>query len=1148
MSNTAKQNLRNTGIPVLGALPWGCHACQFYQSKDDLLDILVPYFKAGLESNEFCLWVVTEPLSGAEAASALQKAAPDLDKRLAERQMEITIVPRTLSVKEATHSLRQAVPDLEDHLAGGAIEIISHDHWYLTEGTFEPARVVEAWKQKLDQALVKGYAGMRVQGNEAWLTKGNWKNFIKYENELNEVLSGLRMIVLCTYPLAGRNAGEIFDVAHAHEYAIAKRHGAWEVLETPELKKSKVELTNLTKELEQRVQERTAELRESESQLQLVIDTIPTMAWTVLPDGTLDFANQHWLEYSGLSLEQALQDPTGTIHPDDFPKVMEKWRTKMAAVQPFEHEMRLRRADGEYRWFLVRTVPMLDTGGKILKWYGTSTDIEDRKQIETTLRQSEDHLRLVLDTTPALIHTGRSDGYLDYFNQRWLEYVGVSLEHLQGWGWTAEIHPEDVDGMVKRWRASLASGEVFQYEARVRRADGEYRWMLHHKVPLRDGHGNIVKWYGSSVDVEDRKRAELQSRVLIDAIPQQIWSGPSDGTLDYCNDRWRSYMGLGLDELRGDGWQTMLHPEDRDRVLQAWHESVVHGTPYEQEERHRGADGTYRWFLSRGVPLRDVEGHIVRWFGTNTDIEGRKQAEEKLQQSEHRFREVTESIDEVFWLKDTGTNEIIYVSPAYEKVWGRSCESLYKAHRSWLDSVDPDDFERVEKATQRQLETDYDLEYRIIRPDGSARWIHDRAFPIRDGEGEIYRIAGVAADITTHRELEQQLRQSQKMEAFGQLAGGIAHDFNNMLSVIQMHTSLLLDEEGMNPPVKSSLQDIMATAERAGGLTRQLLTFSRREVKQARDLNLAEVVETMIKLLRRVLGEDIAIETRFASPLPVVHADPGMIEQVIMNLAVNARDAMPNGGRLSVTLKPEEIGDARTTRHPGVTPGQFVCLSVSDIGSGIAPENLSRIFEPFFTTKEVGKGTGLGLATVFGIVEQHRGWIEVESEVNRGTTFRVFLPALTSVAPSRDAEPVQPKPRGGNEAILLVEDETALRVITRIALEQHGYRVFPAPTPAAALEIWEKKRGSIDLLLTDLIMPGGMSGRELAEQLLADEPGLKVIYTSGYSEDIVSRHLHLDQGRAFLQKPCSSIALLAEVRACLDERHRTRDSSFASSA
>jgi PAS domain S-box-containing protein len=358
-----------------------------------------------------------------------------------------------------------------------------------------------------------------------------------------------------------------------------------------------------------------------EERLRLIIDTIPAIVWRKLPDGSADFLNRKFREYTGLSLEHGLGwGWMNAFHPDD--RLMEEWRAALAAEKPFEKEARVRRADGQYRWFLIRAVPLRDEQRNIVKWYGTTSDIED-------LKRAEDRIRLVINTIPVMAWTVRRDGVVDFVNQRWLDYTGLSLEE-EIEDPTRAVHPEDLPRIMKKWLADMAAGEPSEDEMRLRRADGEYRWFLVRTAPLRDEQGNLVKWYGVSIDIEDHKRAESQSRTLLDAIPQQIWSGPSDGTFDYCNERWRSYMGLGLEELQGDGWQSMLHPDDRERVLRAWHKSVTMGTPYEQEERHRGVDGTYRWFLARGLPLPDAEGRIVRWYGTNTDIEDRKQAEEEL--------------------------------------------------------------------------------------------------------------------------------------------------------------------------------------------------------------------------------------------------------------------------------------------------------------------------------------------------------------------------------------------------------------------------------------------------------------------------------------------------------------------------------------
>jgi len=358
-----------------------------------------------------------------------------------------------------------------------------------------------------------------------------------------------------------------------------------------------------------------------QERLRLIIDTIPTIVWRKLPDGSADFLNKHFQEYTGLSLEDGMGwGWMNAFHPDD--RLKEEWRAALAAGKPFEKEARLRRADGQYRWFLIRAVPLIDERGNIANWYGMTTDIEEMKK-------AEDRVRLIIDTLPTMVWTLRPNGTIDFVNQRWLDYTGLTLEEEIEEP-TRPVHPQDLPRVMEKWLADMAAGQPSEDEMRLQRADGEYRWFLVRTAPLRDEQRNLFKWYGIAIDIEDRKRAESESRTLLDAIPQQIWSGPPDGTLDYCNERWRSYIGLGLEELQGDGWQRMLHPGDRERVLNAWHESVTKGTLYEQEERHRSADGAYRWFLARGVPLRNADGRIVRWYGTNTDIEDRKQAEEEL--------------------------------------------------------------------------------------------------------------------------------------------------------------------------------------------------------------------------------------------------------------------------------------------------------------------------------------------------------------------------------------------------------------------------------------------------------------------------------------------------------------------------------------
>jgi PAS domain S-box-containing protein len=511
----------------------------------------------------------------------------------------------------------------------------------------------------------------------------------------------------------------------------------------------------------------------------------------------------------------------------------------------------------------------------------------------------------------------------------------------------------------------------------------------------------------------------------------------------------------------------------------------------------------------------------------------RRQAEAALRASEERFRELAENIQEVFWMTDPAKGKMLYVSPAYEAIWGRSRLSLYESPAAWLDSIHEDDRDRIRLAAAAQARGGYNEVYRIVRPDGGLRWIHDRGFPVVGEGGEVARIVGTAEDVTKQRQLEEQYRQSQKMEAIGRLAGGVAHDFNNILAAMMMQAELTLMEDDIPDDVRQSLGDIRADAQRAANLTRQLLLFSRREVMQPRNLDLNDLVTSLAKMLQRIIGEDVRLEIDLHEGPLLTYADPGMLDQVLMNLAVNARDAMPSGGSLLLETAERTIAAEEAAASTDASEGRHLCLSVTDTGCGIAPEHLSRVFEPFFTTKVAGSGTGLGLATVFGIVKQHGGWLEVDSQVDKGTTFRVFLPAVEA-SDTPHVVPDSVAVGGGSETILLVEDEAAVRTLTHVVLERSGYRVLPASSGVEAVAVWERSKGKVDLLFTDIVMPDQMSGRELAERLRTDDPGLRVLFTSGYSADIAGRALILQAGQNFIAKPASPQQILASVRRCLD--------------
>jgi len=402
-----------------------------------------------------------------------------------------------------------------------------------------------------------------------------------------------------------------------------------------------------------------------------------------------------------------------------------------------------------------------------------------------------------------------------------------------------------------------------------------------------------------------------------------------------------------------------------------------------------------------------------------------------------------------------------------------------------------------------------------------------------ESDGKRRLLLSLLRDATSHRRLEEQLRQSQKMEAIGQLAGGIAHDFNNILTIILGHATLLTMAQ-LDAKALVSAQQIKQASERAAGLTRQLLAFGRKQIFNPRPLDLNRVVGKMTDLLARLLGEDITLQIHPNNEPAVVSADVSMLEQILLNLSVNSRDAMPRGGRLTIRIETENLDVEHTRRVAEARPGRFVRLSHEDTGEGIPPENLSRIFEPFFTTKELGKGTGLGLATVFGIVKQHEGWVEVESELGKGTAFHLYFPVSPEPATDPDQADVQFHARKGTETILVVEDERDLRESVTRTLNLTGYRGFQAVDGQNALQIWAEYKQEINLLFTDIIMPGGLNGRELADRLWAERPELKVIFSSGYGAEALGKNFKLNPKLNYLQKPYLPQTLSRVIRRCLD--------------
>ncbi|MBV8758401.1 MAG: PAS domain S-box protein [Deltaproteobacteria bacterium] len=614
---------------------------------------------------------------------------------------------------------------------------------------------------------------------------------------------------------------------------------------------------------------------------------------------------------------------------------------------------------------------------------------------------------------------------------------------------------------------------------------------------------------------------EALFRAVIDHASDALFVHGPDGRVIDVNDAACRSLGYTRHELLG------MMPGDFDAKmtaddLAALSTRLEAGDVVSIDSRHRRKDGST--FPVEVRIQRFAHDGTFRSVSLARDMTHRELAAKQLRESEERFRELAETISDVFWIVDPHKHEILYISPAYEKIWGRPTATAYASPRSWLDAVHEEDRERVREAAETRHESAYSAEYRIVRPDGTIRWIHDCAYPVKGPTG-IERIVGVARDITEQRVLEERLLHAQKMDAIGRLAGGIAHDFNNIIGAITMEADLALELEPP-PELSESLHDIRTAANRGAALTRQLLMFSRRQVMRVQTLDLNTHVMNLARMLQRIIGEDIGLQLHL-SPTPlVVRADAGMLDQVIMNLAVNARDAMPEGGTLRIETAVRTVPTSRLPME--APPGRYACLRVCDNGTGIPPEIVPRIFEPFYTTKQSGEGTGLGLATVFGVVQQHDGWVTVDSQLEHGTTFEVCLPLLDEVTTT--AEQTGPHARGTGETILLVEDEAPFRRATRRLLERHGYRVVDAENGLEALRLWHATEPEVALVVTDLVMPGGISGQDLAERLRAERPDAKFVFTSGYS----TQRGGIVSADNFVQKPFASGQLLETIRRTLD--------------
>ncbi len=888
---------RKSGIGVIGEVPWGTHFCQFYKTKGDLIDLLVPYFKQGLEQNEFCMWVTSEPLS----------------------------------VEEAEAALRRTVPDLDRYLAIGQLEIIPYTDWYRKGGTFEADRVLNGWIEKLDRARAKGFDGLRLTGNTFWLESKEWQAFTDYEQKVNSVIGQFRMMALCTYSLDKCGASEVVDVVSNHQFALIKRQNRWTRIESAE---------------QRRVE---AALQESLNRYQALAESLPHLVWTCLPDGRCEYLSRQWIEYTGIP--EASQLGYGwldRIHPDDQRRVQDAWNSAVREGDKFDVEFRIRRADGQYRWFKTRAVPFRDAAGRVTRWFGSNTDIDDSKWMEESLRKLTEELETRV-------------------RERTVQLAGVNATLEQ------EIREH------KRAEERLA-------------------------------------------------RQQMEQQVLLDLIPAMVWYKDLENRILRANRAAAASLNKTPAEIEGKSFYD-LYPEEAEQYYQDDKEVIASGNPkLGIIELLQTASGSKHWIQTDKVPYRDARGNMVGILVFAQDITERKRTEEALRQNEQLLTKVLEALPVGIWIQDT-TGRIVQGNPAGHQIWAGARYvgiEQFGEYRGWWAAtgrrIEPEEWAAARAI--RKGETSLNEEIIIECFDGTTKTILNSALPIRDETQQITGAVIVNQDISKLKQIQEQAQRMSRLAALGQLLSGIAHELKNPLFILSGELQLLQAkmEQSHYKVTPADLRKMEVTLHRITEVVKRFVELAR----PSRHFQERCVVQTILEqllvfLANELMKNGITLVKRLTPDLPDLWADPHQLQDIFLNLMMNAVQAMSAAhGRGTLTVTATLVADRATggratgrraprlcvaasgegeTRRQG-EGGNWIEVRIQDDGPGIPSEHRPKLFEPFFSTKPPEQGTGIGLWIVRSTLMTIGGTVAYETEVGKGTTFIVRLPAEKSDRPS----------------------------------------------------------------------------------------------------------------------------------------------------
>jgi len=900
-------------------------------------------------------------------------------------------------------------------------------------------------------------------------------------------------------------------------------------------------------------------LMESERIYESLVQDLPAHVCRFLPGGILIYANEQYCAFFSKAREELVGKSFFDFLSSQDRDAVE---TAIGALCPehsvITYEHRVQAPDGSIKWQQWSHRAFFDASGAPLEYQSVGFDITDRKLSEDALRKSEERIRLIVENVPHAIFRWSVENGLEYASPNVKTITGYTAQELLSDPMLGlKIVAASQPGLMDDYNQVLSTGATLgAKEILFVRKDGTEVCLEANAQIVRDEQDLIVAFEGVLSDITERKRAEeqlLTSQVHLSNALRIAGLGhwEYDVARDEFTftDEFYSLFRTSAEQMGGYTMssaryaETFVHAGDRDKVAEEIRELLESPEPnYSRQLEHRiiYADGEIGHIAVRFRVIKDSEGRTVKTFGANQDITERKQAEELLRKSEARFSSLFE--ESPVGVSLDREDMILYANKAFAEIHGYdSPKELIGT--SILNLVEPALREEYAVKIKRTSRADDRFprgeEIEILKKNGDRvpALLSVSYMELHDGPANVVFITDMAKykQIQQEREsLREQLVQSQKMQAVGQLAGGVAHDFNNMLGVIIGNAELAMMKLDPQSPIRQKLQEIHNAADRSANLTRQLLAFARKQTIIPKVLDLNETVSGMLNMLERLIGEDIDLAWLPETNLWNVKIDPTQVDQILTNLVVNSRDAIAGQGKITIETGHAVFDESYCADHPEFIPGEYVLLAVSDNGCGIVKDNIEHIFEPFFTTKPIGVGTGLGLATVFGIVKQNNGFINVYSEPGLGATFKIYLQRFRDEA-ARPALQSEPKVLfAGNETVLIVEDEPGILELGQDILESLGYRVLTADTPRKAIRLAREFGGPIHLLLTDVVMPE-MSGREMAEQIVASRPAIKRLFMSGYTANVIAHHGVLDEDVRFIQKPFSIEALSRKVREILDE-------------